>query len=305
MKSAGGTELQLKLLKKHVDLSIYKNINIIINNASFESIKLDKKNILWCHHYIDQPSIKLLENRELINKLDTIVFVSNWQKDQFIKKFNIPSNKTKVIKNAVEIEKQFFSKKNKKIKLVYTTTPWRGLEVLLNSIDYLNNLRDDFELEIYSSTIIYGDKFHQENEKYFEKLFKRASLTKNVSYKGYVQNYEILKILEKIDIFTYPSTFIETFCISALEAFCKGCLVFTTNNGALKELGENYAQFIEFNNDLNKLSINYAKKLNILIDDYKNGKFKEKLKDQVKYYTINYSWKKRSDEWKFFLNNFK
>ena len=61
MKSAGGTELQVNYLNKYLDLSKYENINLIINQAAFKRIEAKKKNILWCHHYIDQPSIKLLK----------------------------------------------------------------------------------------------------------------------------------------------------------------------------------------------------------------------------------------------------
>ena len=53
MKSAGGTELQVNYLNKYLDLSKYENINLIINQAAFKRIEAKKKNILWCHHYID------------------------------------------------------------------------------------------------------------------------------------------------------------------------------------------------------------------------------------------------------------
>ena len=138
MKSAGGTELQVNYLNKYLDLSKYENINLIINQAAFKRIEAKKKNILWCHHYIDQPSIKLLKNAELVKLLDAIVFVSEWQKGEFINHFNLPENKCHVLKNAVNIEPIKENKTNKKIRLIYTSTPWRGLNVLANSIQYLN-----------------------------------------------------------------------------------------------------------------------------------------------------------------------
>jgi len=305
MKSAGGTELQIKYLNKFVDLSKYKNINLIINHAVFAKIVPDKINILWCHHYIDQPSIQMLKNKVFVDKLDAIIFVSDWQYSQFLINYNLPKEKCFVIKNAIETTPIIKKKKNKKIRLLYSTTPWRGLNVLINSIDYLNNLRDDFVLDVYSSTMIYGDKFHEDNKKNFEELFNKVKNTKNVNYYEYVENEKILNILEDIDIYTYPSTFIETFCISALEALSKGCLVFMTDNGALKELGNNYAEFINFDSNLKKLSINYAKKLNILMDKYKSNYFEKRLKEQSEYYSNNFSWKKRYLEWENLLNKFK
>jgi len=304
-KAAGGTELQINFLNKYIDLSYYKNINLIINHAIFKKIIPGKKNILWCHHYIDQPAIQLLKNSELLKLLDAIVFVSDWQCNEFINNFNLPKEKCFVIKNAIEIEPVLNKKKEKKIKLIYTSTPWRGLEVLLNSIKYLNKIRDDFVLDVYSSTKIYGKEFDNINKKYFVGLFDEIDKTPNINSHGYVENNKIIEILEDTNIFTYPTTSNETFCIAALEALAKGCLVFVTDWGAFKELGKNYCEFIKFENNLESLSLNYAKKLNFLIDNYKKGIYENKLKSQSIFYCENYSWKERTKEWKKFLSKYK
>jgi len=230
MKSAGGTELQVNYLNKYLDLSKYENINLIINQAAFKRIEAKKKNILWCHHYIDQPSIKLLKNAELVKLLDAIVFVSEWQKGEFINHFNLPENKCHVLKNAVNIEPIKENKTNKKIRLIYTSTPWRGLNVLANSIQYLNEKRDDFHLDVYSSTEIYGEKFHNENKANFENFFKQLSQIPNITSHGYVPNNEIISKLKEADIFVYPTTSNETFCIAALEALASGPLCFRDSN---------------------------------------------------------------------------
>jgi len=299
MKPAGGTELQVQFLNKYLNLSKYKNINLIVNHAAFGKIVPDKKNILWCHHYIDQPSIKLLKNSELVKLLDAIVFVSNWQRNEFLNHFSLPNEKCYVIKNAIEIEPIVNKKKNEKIKLIYFSTPWRGLDVI-----HLNKKRDDFVLEVYSSTKIYGEKFHNENKNFFIKFFKEIEKTPNINSHGYVENRKILKILESIDIFTYPTTSNETFCIAALEAMAKGCLTFVTDWGAFRELGEKYCEFIKFDSNLTNLSLNYANKLSILIDNYKNGIYQKKLRDQSLYFCENYSWKERVKEWENFFNKF-
>ena len=102
MKSAGGTELQIKYLNKFVDLSKYKNINLIINHAVFAKIVPDKINILWCHHYIDQPSIQMLKNKVFVDKLDAIIFVSDWQYSQFLINYNLPKEKCFVWQSAAD-----------------------------------------------------------------------------------------------------------------------------------------------------------------------------------------------------------
>ena len=267
-------------------------------------MKLKKKNILWCHHYIDQPSIKLLKNAELVKLLDAIVFVSEWQKGEFINHFNLPENKCHVLKNAVNIEPIKENKTNKKIRLIYTSTPWRGLNVLANSIQYLNEKRDDFHLDVYSSTEIYGEKFHNENKANFENFFKQLSQIPNITSYGYVPNNEIISKLKQADIFVYPTTSNETFCIAALEALASGCLTFTTDWGAFKELGENYIELIEFDTNLKNLSTKFAERLSYLMDEYKSGNLNQKLLLQSDYYSKKYSWIKRAEEWKNFLDKF-
>ena len=70
--------------------------------------------------------------------------------------------------------------------------------------------------------------------------------TKNVNYLGFVNNKEIIDLLKKIHIFSYPSVWHETSCISAIEAMAAGCEVVTTNLGALYETCSPFATFVNF-----------------------------------------------------------
>ena len=95
-----------------------------------------------------------------------------------------------------------------------------------------NKIRNDFHLDVYSSTEIYGEKFHNENKKFFVNFFKELEKIPNINSYGYIQNKDVIMKLNDADIFVYPTTSNETFCIAALEALAMGCLTFTTNWGA-------------------------------------------------------------------------
>jgi len=58
-----------------------------------------------------------------------LLFVSHWQYNRFREKFNIPEYKCFVIKNATHAFKEDRINTAGRIKLIYTSTPWRGLSV--------------------------------------------------------------------------------------------------------------------------------------------------------------------------------
>ena len=59
---------------------------------------------------------------------------------------------------------------------------------------------------------------------------------------------------------------------------------------------------IEFDGSGQNLIERYADTLNSVIDNYKNGLYKEDLEMQIKYYNKYYSWETRIKEWINFLN---
>ena len=54
------------------------------------------------HHFVNQKEAQNLVSKDFINKLDWIVYNSNWNLEQHIKYFHVPQNKSIVIKNAIE-----------------------------------------------------------------------------------------------------------------------------------------------------------------------------------------------------------
>ena len=81
-------------------------------------------------------------------------------------------------------------KPSEKINLIYHTTRWRGLKILLKVFKNLN--LENVELNVCSSTIIYGKKFDSLLGKTYEKLFDECKNTKNVNYLGFVENFSII-----------------------------------------------------------------------------------------------------------------
>tara|TARA_Y100001970_G_C14189277_1_gene834399 strand:+ start:995 stop:1969 length:975 start_codon:yes stop_codon:yes gene_type:complete len=298
-ESFGGSENQLRLLLKHLPDKSFKDINLILNNASHDLIEKDKINVLWMHHFVNQKEAENLGSKDFVNKLDWIVYNSNWNFEKHVYQFKVPESKSIVIRNA--IEKIDFNQKTKdKISLIYHTTPWRGLVPLLNVFKKLN--LKNVELNVCSSTIIYGKKFDKVLGKKFENIFDECKNTKNVNYFGFLENQKIIELLKKMHIFSHPSIWPETSCIAAIESMAAGCEVVTTNLGALYETCSPFASFVHFDKNFENLEKKFSKALLNSIENYWTEENQSKLKLQRETINSTYSWEKRSIEWKNFFD---
>ena len=305
MNPKGGTEILKEQLIAQLPEESLDGINLIGSICHPSLVKEDKINILWQHLSYDQPNVRLMQDRKFVDSIDYFIYVSHWQYNRFREIYKIPEYKSFVIKNATHafdtvdtVEKQ----KDNKIKLLYTSTPWRGLAILIKAIEILNKTREDFEVDIYSSTKIYGSKFDENEKDKFEVLFDKCKNTPNVNYLGYADNDSVRAAVQKAHIYAYPSIFEETSCLAVIEAMSAGCHVVTTNYGALPETCGEFATMIEFDSSGQNLIERYAETLNSVIDNYKNNLYKDDLEMQIKYYNKNYSWETRIQEWKNFLN---
>lgn len=297
-ESLGGSENQLRLLLKHLPDESFKDINLILNNTNHDLIEKNKINVLWMQHFINQEEVKNLGSKDYVNKLDYIVFNSNWNFEKFQYQFKIPESKSLVIKNAIE-KIDFHEKPKDKINLVYHTTPWRGLIHLLKVFKRLN--LQNTELNICSSTIIYGKKFDSILGKKYENIFEECKNTKNVNYLGFVENNKIIELLKNMHIYSFPSIWPETSCISAIEAMAAGCEIVTSNLGALYETCAPFATFVGFDSNFDNFEKKYQKALENSVKNFWSKENQKKIRFQQEVINLTYSWNVRSKEWISFL----
>lgn len=293
-ESLGGSENQLRLLLKHLPDDSFKDINLILNNTNHDLIEKNKINVLWMQHFVNQEEAKNLGSKDYVNKLDYIVFNSNWNFEKFQYQFKIPESKSLVIKNAIE-KIDFHEKPKDKINLIYHTTPWRGLIHLLKVFKRLN--LQNTELNICSSTIIYGKKFDSILGKKYENIFEECKNTKNVNYLGFVENNKIIELLKNMHIYSFPSIWPETSCISAIEAMAAGCEIVTSNLGALYETCTPFATFVGFDSNFDNFEKKYQKALENSIKNFWSKENQKRIQLQQEVINLTYSWTARSKEW--------
>jgi len=297
-ESYGGSENQMRFLLNYLPDESFKDINLILNNADYSLLDKDRINVLWVQHFVNQKEVKNLGSKDYLNKLDYIIFNSNWNFEKFSYQFQIPESKSLVIKNAIE-KIEFHKKPKDKINLIYHTTPWRGLIHLLKIFKSLN--LKNVELNVCSSTKIYGNKFDKVYSKKYESIYNECKTSKNVNYLGFVENKKIIQLLKKMHIYTFPSIWPETSCISAIEAMAAGCEVLTTNLGALYETCAPFGTLVGFDRNLDNLEKKYKKALINTINNYWSEENQKKLEMQHQAINTLYSWDTRSVEWKNFF----
>ena len=284
MQPYGGSEIQLEYLQKHVSKDLLDKINLTISIPEKTPLVFDKPNVLWIQNSYDQPNVApWFMNKLNHGKYDWYVFNSHWVYEKYRYHFKVPTENCLVIKNGFDddliLKKEY--KPSNKIKLVYTSTPWRGLDVLLDAMEQVKS--DNIELDVYSSTQIYGDKFKESSDKDYLALYEKAKSLKNVNYLGYTHHKDLIKVLHTYDVFVYPNHWEETFCIAALEALACGMLGLMTDNGALYETCAEFPIYVPYLNDKKILTNQFAYAIDALPPIVTNIE-DSKIKFQMQYY---------------------
>lgn len=302
MNPRGGTELQVELLERFVDKDLLDKVQITTSVPEKIPLHPTKPNILWQQNSYDQPNLApWFQNKDNHKKYDWYVFNSHWCYEKFRMMFDVPTDKCLVIKNAIDkIEPRSLDyNKGDPIKLVYTSTPWRGLSVLLGAMQLVKN--KNVHLDVYSSTQVYGDHFKNANDNAYQGLYNQAAALKNVSYIGYKPNEYIKENLKNYHMFVYPNIWEETSCIALIEAMAAGLYCITTDYGALFETGSEFVTYLPFEKNYIKLAHTFASVIDAAANMLGETGTKDHLKMQIEFTNKFYSWELRKILWNKFL----
>lgn len=295
----GGTEMMAARILQEVDPKLLEQVNIIHSRVRPEMIDPKKKNILVLHDTWDDPESEHLAQKASRDRFAKLVFVSNYQQATFNIGRGVPYGDGVVIQNAIDpIDVTPEDKQSDTLRLIYHTTPHRGLELLVPCFERLAEIHDNIHLDVFSSFNIYGWPGRDEP---YKGLFERIDNHPKMTYHGFQSNETVREALKKAHIYAYPCIWPETSCISAIEAMSAGCFVVTTNLAALPETTANFASACSYNEDWDLLANRYVNLLNAAIIDYDN--VRARLEFQKIYTNGFYNWDLRSAQWNAFLGS--
>lgn len=198
-----------------------------IHIAQRHNIKLtNAPTYLWCHDLQTQGC-------EKVQNFDFMFCLSPFHKRYVNALQGVPKDKIILTRNGIKPErfknKEFMKNKN---KVVFPSSPDRGLAEAIYIVEKARKELPDLELHAY-----YG----------FENLRKCGlapladkleDLIKDrpwVKYHGGVQQDVLVKEIGEAVVWLYPASFIESFCITALESVCCNTFPLVRDIGALPD----------------------------------------------------------------------
>jgi glycosyltransferase involved in cell wall biosynthesis len=283
------------------------NSNEALGRFLRDNLRVTKPLVLWIQHAHDQPAIKGLESSRERRMWNGYAFVSRWQLDEFADRFWVPPEKSRVMRNAVapafanlDPPQPWFMRGDAPL-LFYTSTPYRGLDILLNAIPTIRAAVSDVRLRVFSGfAASYGTKLEDDP---YRALYERCRSTEGVDYVGPLAQPDLLNELSRAAALAYPSIFAETSCIAVLEAMAAGALILTTRLGALEETTAGFARLITVSRDPVQLANAFAA---LTIDALQETKRNPEAalahrESQIAYIKKNYTWPVRALEWQAWL----
>jgi hypothetical protein len=207
--------------------------------------------ISWQQHAADQPAVQFLRHSALRDACDAFAMVSRWQLEKYHAAFGIDRARMGIMRNAAgfAFERQFgqgeaiLPHKAMPPVLAYTSTPFRGLDVLLEVFPRIRQAMPGTRLKVYSSTVVYQTE-RAKDEAGYGHLYRKCREMDGVEYIGSLPQPQLARAVREVSLLAYPNTFPETSCISVMEAMASGCRVVTTEMGALPETCAGFARLI-------------------------------------------------------------
>lgn len=301
VNAKGGTEISRDLLEKNINSELLQHFQIIMSRQ--RDFDMKKIRIFQAHDLPEDPESNKFKDPSFINSLHKIVFVSNWQYQRYQLLHNLPYNDNcAVIENPIiPAHQDCLNKSTDIIRLVYASTPQRGLDILVPVFKILAEKHPNIHLDVFSSFKIYG---WETADAPYEPLYDEIKNHPSMTYHGNVSNEELRKHLDKAHILAYPSTWLETSCRVLIESMSSGLVCVHPNYGALPEtsggLNVMYQGDILDKNNHAKIFLNY---LNAAIEFVKTEESKNMISFNKTFVDGRYNIQRISGIWEMMLRD--
>jgi glycosyltransferase involved in cell wall biosynthesis len=260
--------------------------------------------ILWNHHAANQPGVRALRDPVEKDVYDGFAMVSQWQRDDFLQAFGIKPARTSVMRNAIppafvnQFAESILPQKTWPPILAYTSTPFRGLELLLDVFPRIRERVPGTRLQVFSSMQVY-QMSRADDEAHFGRLYQRCKEIEDVEYIGSISQPELARALRHVTMLAYPNIFPETSCIAVMEAMASGCRVVTSALGALPETTAGFARLIPLAPTKDVYLAQFVEQVVEVLGEcgQRGNECEQFLQRQMAYVNSNATWEIRAGQW--------
>lgn len=281
--------------------------------APFEVDLNSQIKLFWAHDVNVGESFYPIKD-----KPDKIIGLSEWHINHMSKLYGVNKKRFTKIPNGINIER--FSKDrsndtNGDPKFIWSSSPDRGLDVLLGLWPTIREYYPDAELHIFYGwnmidKIINSLRNRGTVGTYLEYL--KAQIVGKMQELGYedggIFNYgrvsqnELAKAMYKINYWAYPTEFMETFCITAIENQAAGVIPIASKLAALNEtiaikdlLVEGWPHNLDYQN-------RWLNTLFALIS--LDGEEKQRIREVNRNFALQFTWDNSFKAWNDLLKTF-
>lgn len=201
----------------------------------YQQIKAGKR-FFWTGDAPDQLISFGIGDLRVRDRIDGLLCVSDWQKREFCTSAGFPPDRAWTIKNGVFLPNFAETLERQRKRLIYSSTPFRGLALVPALFSELLKRHPDAELHVFSGYEVYGDgRGRGPQDQEFARIQTQLTKIPQIFQHGNVQQSELAHEFLQSSVLFYPNTFPETSCITAMEAMAGGCVVLSSATGALPE----------------------------------------------------------------------
>lgn len=295
--SKGGTERMMEGLYSRIDPELMSKFQIIPSRV--RELQNDKIRIYWLHDLPGDPETNHLKDQSSRDRFHKIVYCGNWQMTQYQGQLNIPHDQHTCVLETATTPLPWQPKSKEEVRLVYTSTPQRGLEILIPVFEELCKTHDNIVLDVFSSFKIYG---WDDYDKQFEPLYERCRQHPKINYHGFAPNEVVRETVQKAHILAYPSIWLECNSASIIEAMSAGVMCVHPNYGGLVDTSGGLTTMYNWDKDVNTHANIFYSVLDHAISSVNNDQVQNYLKFVKEYADTRYSWNKIAAQWTGLLN---
>ena len=265
--------------------------------------------VLWTGHNGDEPTVQKLADEAERAAWTRIVLKSEWQKSVFQDRFDLQPWRSGVMGNAISpslerqpVKRDFYFETGRPPVLHYSSTPFRGLDILMEAFPTIRASVPGSTARIYSSMAVYQKQGESDE---YHKLYEQCRQIDGFEYYGSVSQSALAAAFAQADILSFPSTYEETSCLTLMEAMASGCIVVCNDLGALRETAAGFGYFAPYAPatfaDLRAPLFTNALLKAVADSRRQPDAMKNALESQMVFARSNYVWSARAEQWERYL----